>query len=451
MRRFVYLFLCVGVSMLYACKQATPEEYNAQAANPELLYTTSKHLTDVIIHDIFKPPVASRIYGYTYLATYEAMRPGFTSFQPLGGKLNGYTAAPAPEAGKEYCFPLAGIKAFTVVGRTLTFSADMWDKYEVGLWKKYKDMGIPKEVYDRSIAYGEQVAKHVIDYSSKDNYKQIRGFRHTVTREAGTWVPTPPAYADACEPKWNTVRTFTLDSVDQFPCPKPAKYDLVKTSPFWKLTEEVYGYGKNLTPEQKDIAYFWDDNAFVTNITGHVMFASKKMTPPGHWVAIITTVSRKEKRTIMQATESYAVSSFAMFDAFVTCWNEKYKHVRIRPETVINTTLDPEWRPFLETPAFPEYVSGHSALSAAAGQVLTTLIGDDIAYTDSTEHEFGHGVRKFKSFRDAYLEASISRVYGGIHFRDGVEEGTIQGEKVGQWVLQRLGMRKEPIVAATSR
>jgi hypothetical protein len=436
---------------LYACKQATPEEYNAKAADPELLYNCSKHLTDVIIHDIFKPPVASRIYGYTYLATYEAMRPGFPAYQPLGGKLNGYTDAPAPEAGKEYCFSLAGIKAFTVAARNFTFSADMWDGFEKDLFKKYKDMGIPDDVYERSIAYGDQVAQHVIAYSAKDNYKQIRGFRHTITRDPGTWVPTPPAYADACEPKWNTIRTFTLDSINQFPCPKPAKYDLAKTSPFWKLTDEVYTIGKNLTQEQKDIAYFWDDNAFVTNITGHVMFASKKMTPPGHWMAIITTVSRQKQRSMIQAAEAYSLSSFAIFDAFIACWDEKYKHVRIRPETVINTNLDPEWRPFLETPAFPEYVSGHSAISAAAGQILTNLIGDNVAYTDSTEYEFGHGVRKFASFKQAYQEASISRVYGGIHFRDGVEEGTYQGEKVGQWVLQKLGVKKEPVIASGAR
>jgi hypothetical protein len=106
--------------------------------------------------------------------------------------------------------------------------------------------------------------------------------------------------------------------------------------------------------------------------------------------------------------------------------------------TVINKSLDPDWMPFLETPPFPEYVSGHSAISASAGRILTHLLGDNVAFTDSTEYRFGHGVRSFKSFEQAYWETSMSRVYGGIHFRDGVEQGTYQGEKVGNWVWTKL-------------
>lgn len=134
-----------------------------------------------------------------------------------------------------------------------------------------------------------------------------------------------------------------------------------------------------------------------------------------------------------------------MFDAFIACWDEKYTSVRIRPETVINTNIDPMWRPYLETPAFPEYVSGHSAISAAAGQIIAHLVGAGVAFTDSTEYPYGHGVRSFPSIEAAYQEASISRVYGGIHYRDGVEEGTHQGEHIGQHVVTKLLGRLLPI------
>jgi hypothetical protein len=445
MKKIFFLIALIAATIIgQSCRPTTtPEVYNKTASNPELIHGLGEQLTDVVIHDIFKPPVASRIYAYSYLAAYEALVPGNAEYRSLGGQINGFDSTPQPEPGKEYCFPLASAKAFTIVGRTLTFSGDMWDAYEKDFFKKYEDMGIPDDVIERSTAYGEAIANHVIAYSSKDNYKQIRGFRYTVTNEPGSWVPTPPAYADACEPMWNTVRPFTLDSVRQFVCPPPAKYDLAKNSPFMKLTKEVYDIGKNLTDEQRTTAYFWDDNAFVTNVVGHVMFANKKMTPPGHWLAITRTVSRDKNLDVMQTTEAYTLAALSMFDAFVSCWDEKYKSVRIRPETVINNGWDPEWRPYLETPPFPEYVSGHSSISAACGTVLTNLLGDNVAFTDTTEKKYGHGVKSFKSFEEAYWDASYSRMYGGIHYRDGVEEGTHLGETVGQWVWKKAQTRKD--------
>ncbi|MPR34566.1 vanadium-dependent haloperoxidase [Salmonirosea aquatica] len=453
MKKFSFLVaLLAATTFASSCRQTTtPEVYNKSASDPEMIHDLGEQLTDVVIHDIFKPPVASRIYAYSNLAAYEALVPGHPEYRSLSGQLNGFEPTPQPEPGKEYCFPLASAKAFTIVGRTLTFSGDMWDTYEKDFFKKYEAMGIPDDVIERSTAYGEAVANHIIKYSGKDNYKQIRGFRYTVTNEPGTWVPTPPAYADACEPMWNTVRPFTLDSVRQFVCPPPAKYDLSKNSPFMKLTYEVYDTGKNLTEEQRTTAYFWDDNAFVTNVVGHVMFANKKMTPPGHWLAITRTVARDKNLDLMQTTEAYTLGSLAMFDAFVSCWDEKYKSVRIRPETVINNGWDPEWRPYLETPPFPEYVSGHSSVSAACGTILTNLLGNNVAFTDTTEKKYGHGVKSFKSFEEAYWNASYSRMYGGIHYRDGVEEGTHLGETVGKWVWKKAQTRKDRKEQVASR
>ncbi|WP_221394176.1 vanadium-dependent haloperoxidase [Dyadobacter sp. NIV53] len=441
--KFILPLIIITLFTVSCKKDVSSEEYNLKASDPKLFHETATHLTDVIIHDIFKPPVASRIYGYSFIAAYEALVPGYPEYQSLGGQLMKFKGAPRPDTSLAYCYPLASIKAFTSVARTLTFSGNMWDDYEKGLFEKYKKMGIPEDVYERSMAYGDTVAKHVMAYASKDHYKEIRGYRYTVTNAPGTWVPTPPAYADACEPMWNTVRPFALDSVTQFRCPPPAPYDLAKNSKFMALSMEVYNIGKNLTEEQKATAYFWDDNPFVTNVVGHAMFASKKMTPPGHWLAIIRTLALDKKLDLVKSTEAYTLGALSLYDGFLSCWDEKYRSVRIRPETVINNNWDPNWRPFLETPAFPEYVSGHSTISAACGVVLEHLIGKNVAFTDSTEKKYGHGVKSFKSLEDAYWDASISRVYGGIHYRDGVEEGTHLGKKIGENVWQKVITRKD--------
>ena len=430
----------VSVSLLFlvvdGCKtKAKPEEYNAKAANPELYHQSVAKLTEVIIHDIFSPPVASRIYVYANLAGYEALVPAHADRQSLKGKLKGFKGVPAPEKGAEYCFPLASTRAFLSVARTLTFSAEFYDEYEKTFYKKYETMGVPSDVIKRSMAYGDSVAAHVMKYASKDNYKQTRGFRHTVTNKPGSWVPTPPAYSDAVEPLWNTIRSLTMDTVSQFRCPPSPSYNLAKNSPFMKEVNEVYEIGNKLTDEQKRIAYFWDDNAFVLNVAGHVSFANKKMTPGGHWLAINATVCRQKKATMIQSVEAYNLTSIALFDAFISCWDTKYTYDKVRPETIINNNVDPNWKPFLQTPPFPEYSSGHSTITAAAATVLQDLLGD-VAFIDSTENAYGHGVMAFKSFADAADMASISRVYGGIHFKSACTEGGKAGVKVGANVLK---------------
>ncbi|MFN8347168.1 MAG: vanadium-dependent haloperoxidase [Spirosomataceae bacterium] len=441
-------YLWVGIGMMFlwmnACKpKVKPEEYNVKAADPELYHQSVELLTEVIIHDIFKPPVAARIYAYSNLAGYEAMLPGFPEYRSLGGQLKSFGPSPQPEAGQEYCFPLASTRAFLKVARNLTFSAVFFDDFEKTFYKKYEDMGIPSDVIERSLAYGDSVAAHVIRYSTKDNYKQTRGIRFTVTNEPGTWVPTPPAYADACEPEWHKIRSMTLDSATQFPPPRPPMWTKEKNSEFWRETREVYEIGKNLTEEQKRTAWFWDDNPFVMNVVGHVMFANKKMTPGGHWLAIHSTVSRNNKTPFARSVEGYTLTSIALLDAFIGCWEEKYRTRKVRPETVINSDIDPKWQPFLQTPPFPEYTSGHSTISAASAEVLTFVHGDGIAFTDSTEYKHGHGVMSFKSFREASLSVNISRLYGGIHYRSGCDEGNRCGVKIGQHVLAIAKTRKE--------
>jgi hypothetical protein len=447
-----YLVLSLTIFISSSCQfigggQAVYDK--ARTTDPQLLHQSAFVLTDVIISDIFKPPVASRIYAYAYLAAYETLIHEYPTYSSLTGKLNGLAAAPAPEPGKEYCFPLASLQAFLEVGKELTFSVEKWEELEQNLQAKYRAMGVPDEVFERSRQYGQQVGKHVLGYAQQDLYSKTRNLKHSITNEPGTWVPTPPAYAEACEPQWHKMRSFTLDSAAQFMPPSPARYDLDKDSPFYKMTMEVFEIGKNMTEEQREIAYFWDDNAFVTNIKGHVTFASKKMTPAGHWLAIVSTVSKNRNLDLMRSLEAYTVTSIALYDAFISSWEEKFRSVRVRPETVINQHIDPDWTPFLETPPFPEYVSGHSTISAAAGQVMIHLFGNEVAFVDSTEHPFGHGVRAFSSFEEAYWEASLSRVYGGIHFRDGVEEGTRQGERIGQWVLQKVYGVEPKVIAKT--
>ncbi|MBC7891843.1 MAG: vanadium-dependent haloperoxidase [Sphingobacteriaceae bacterium] len=436
----IFLFLA-GLLLLLGCRKK-PDEYNPTAANPEAIRQAERRLTDIIIHDIFSPPVASRIYAYSSLAAYEAMLSGSTQHRSLAGQLNGFSAGPQPESGREYCYPLASVRAFLTVGRAMTFSADRLDEFEVKFYKQYQEAGVPSDVFERSMAYGEAVGKHVLAYSGKDNYKQTRGFKYTVTNENGQWVPTPPAYMDAVEPLWRNIRPFTLDSAAQFVPMRPPAFNPDKTSAFQKELVQVYETVKNLTEEQREIANFWDCNPFKMNVQGHAMFATKKMSPGGHWMRIASLTTRAKKADFYQTIEAYTLTSLALFDGFIACWDEKYRSCRVRPESVINATLDRDWQPILQTPPFPEYPSGHSVISSSASLALTKLFGENFAFADSSEVSYGLPVRKFPSFKAAAQEAAISRLYGGIHYASAIDEGADQGRKVGAWVLSQVHTRK---------
>jgi hypothetical protein len=151
----------------------------------------------------------------------------------------------------------------------------------------------------------------------------------------------------------------------------------------------------------------------------------------------------------MRTAEAYALTALALADGFISCWDEKYRSCLVRPETVINLYIDPDWRPILQTPSFPEYTSGHSVVSGAASTVLTALFGEPFAYVDSTEIPFGLPARAYPSFRAAAEEAAMSRFYAGIHYRPSVERGLAQGRAVGQSVLDRLVTRARPALTAS--
>ena len=208
---------------------------------------------------------------------------------------------------------------------------------------------------------------------------------------------------------------------------------------------DVHKKGLDLSSEQKEIANFWDCNPFKMNINGHVMFATKKISPGGHWINITRLASKKSNADFIQSAEAYASLSITLADSFISCWDEKYRSNVVRPETFINQYIDENWLPLLQTPPFPEYTSGHSVASTASAVMLSKLFGENFSYADSTEVEFGIPVRKFKSFKQASEEAAISRFYGGIHFMPSIINGMEEGNKIGEFISQRLRTRKNDV------
>ncbi len=424
------------------CRQVN-ENYAEDAQQAEWTHQSMKRLTDVIVHDIFSPPVASRIYAYPSIAAYEALRHDHPEYTSLTGQLHDFSPIPQPEAGQEYCFPLASVHALLKTGKALIFSEDKIEAFEEEAYANFKALQMPSGVYERSLAYGAAVSDHILAWADKDNYKQTRTFpKYSITEEEGRWKPTPPDYMDAIEPHWNKIRPFVLQSPEQFTPPPPTPFDMKEDSKFYEELIEVYEALADDTDERTEIAKFWDCNPYVSHHKGHVMFATKKITPGGHWINITRTAAEQANSDMMQSTAAYAQVAIALADAFISCWDEKYRSKLIRPETVINTHLDEDWMPLLQTPPFPEHTSGHSVISRAAAITLTDIYGDNFAFVDSTEVEYGLPPRSFTSFLQASEEAAVSRLYGGIHYRPAIDYGVEQGEKVGKYIVEKLKIEK---------
>lgn len=405
----------------------------------ELFLKSVERLTDIQVHDIFSPPVASRVYVYPCIAAYEAIRPAYPAYESFASRLKDLPPMDVQADTAEVSYELAAIYAFNQVGKQLIFSEDKMVAWQEEVDSLVNSWGVNPRLVKASKVYASEVAQHILAWAKGDNYDQTRSMpKFSVTDDPSRWKPTPPAYMEGIEPHWNRIRTMVIRSANQFVPAPPPPYDLNKGSEFFSLVKEVYDVGNQLDEEKRLIASFWDCNPFVMNQTGHVMFASKKITPGGHWMGIAGIACRKADTELMESTRVHALVSIALFDAFISCWDEKYRSSLVRPETVINETIDPDWLPTLQTPPFPEHTSGHSVISSAAGEMLTAIFGDNFSFVDVVEVKYGLPERSFNSFRDAYAEAAISRLYGGIHYRPAIDDGVTQGKALGSYVISRL-------------
>jgi hypothetical protein len=270
-------------------------------------------------------------------------------------------------------------------------------------------------------------------------------------------------------PHWGLVTPFALYAGWQLrPRRGPRRYP----SPgYLRQAGQLLRDSAELTDEHKAIAEYWADGP-------------GSATPPGHWCRIAHWVSARDRHDLDQDVLLFFVLGGALHDAGVACWDAKRAFDSVRPVSAIRfvfagdkvyawggpgqgTTLikAEEWQPYISTPPFAEFVSGHSTFSAAAAEVLARCTGSDafgafvtvpagssrvepgsIPATDVTLH--------WPTFTDAADQAGRSRRYGGIHFRAGDLTGRALGRMVGQraWLTADalVGMRGRawPTVAA---
>lgn len=439
------VFACLILVLFSACRENYLGEKETQLILSEPTYFNEafEKLTEVIVHDIFSPPVASRVYAYPTIAAYETIASKVEGYQSYGQRLNGLDQMVIETPSEDANTELAALVAFLRTAQALVFSQDEIEQFLGELKTSLQNEKIDPRVLDASFTLGQNVSAQIIEWANTDNYAETRSASSfSVTKDEGRWKPTPPAFMEGIEPHWREMRTMLIKDLSNYQPKTNTPFNNEKDSSFYQEVLETKLAVDQASAEQQSIAAFWDCNPYVMNVTGHLMYASKKITPGGHWMGICTVASKNAKLSLAETIEIHSRVAIAIYDSFISCWDEKYRSNLVRPETVINEYIDPDWKPFLQTPPFPEHTSGHSVISTAAAVVLTDYFGDDFAYTDNVEVKYGLPERSFTSFRQAASEAAISRLYGGIHYRPAIEDGETQGEKIGKMVARKLSSSK---------
>ncbi len=410
--------------------------------NKNYLVRCNEKLVEVVMEDLFNPPVSSRVYVYPNIAAYEVLCLGNPQLRSLSGQIKHLPKLNLEKTG-EINYSIAADFAFTTVAKKLVFTERMITLFEEEEKKNWKKQKLDSNLINASVKYGVMAGKQIIDWILKDNYIQEKAMeRYVLQEDIGCWRPTAPEYMNALEPNWPYMRPLVMDSARQIRSVANLVYSEKKTSDFYKVAYEVYKTSMSLDTVQKTIALFWDCNPNISMSKGHITYFVHKISPGGHWIKIAGQACSNLNFDETKTAETYALLTIGLYDAFLSCWAEKYSSHGIRPETYINRLIDAKWLPYIQTPPFPEYTSGHSVISNASAYILTRVIPQPYAFTDSAEMYIGIPPRAFKSFEQAAAEAAISRMYGGIHFMPAITNGAEQGLKVGKLIIDKIKTRQ---------
>ncbi|WP_274627611.1 vanadium-dependent haloperoxidase [Arvimicrobium flavum] len=431
-RRTVAVAIVATIACLAARVPAAMAAPPASQPQP-IIFAWNRLVLELVRHTpTYSPPVASRALAYLGVTAFEAIAGGSAGLRSLAGQLNGLQPVPARENGAAYADAVVVQAAMAHAVRELFSNTGPTGLRALKLVERNLHLaaasGVAEDVAGRSTAYGRAVAEHILAWSRTDGGATIENmgfpYEYKLTEGPAHWVPTSLVAQQQLPllPDWGKVRPFAMPSGAACGIPPPLEYSEEETSPFYREALEVHDAVKGLTPEQRAIARFWSDDPMLSP------------TPPGHWISIALQVLEGEGADAETTVDVLARLGIAMADAFIGCWDAKFRYDLVRPLTYIRRVIDPKWEALLNTPPFPEYPSGHSTQSGAAATVLTDLFGTDYAFEDATHSADGLKPRSFPSFWAAAEEAGISRLYGGIHFRDAIERGLDQGRCIGAYV-----------------
>ncbi|MCC6459564.1 MAG: vanadium-dependent haloperoxidase [Saprospiraceae bacterium] len=429
-QRLLFALLLMGFS---GCNIDAVQEPANQRTAKALVFEWNKLLLELERHTPgYRGPVAARSYAYIGIAAWQAALPGLEGCNSLERQFPEMTNF--PKAPAAFFMPASLNVAYAEILRQFfpTAPAHLQEKIlalEAGQADALRRQTEP-DIFRQSVSYGKRVAFEVWRWSMSDTLGHD-GFLYNFDRLyvppacAGCWQPGGEHPMPALLPFWGGVRKFVATS-NAIAVKAPVSFDETPGTSFYAEGMAVYTMSQPLSKENQWIAEFWSDD--VPGLT---------QSPAGRWISIATQAMEQAGLPLPEVLETYLKLGFSLSDALVVCWEAKYRYALQRPDSYIRAVIDPNWKPLHDSPNFPTYPSGHSALGMAAAEVLTARLGANFSLTDRTHEgrkEFAGQPRSFTSFEQMALENAFSRMALGVHFPMDCEEGIRIGRLVARAV-----------------
>jgi membrane-associated phospholipid phosphatase len=378
------------------------------------------------------PPIAARNQAIVHAAIYDAVN-------AFDGSHKQYLVNRKPPAGASMEAAVVGAAYESLKSlfpqQTATFDAQR----SRALAEIQATASAEKAGFD----FGVDVAKQIVNLRSQDGSDKAQA-PYTPGNNPGDWQPTPSDgettnndtnLKPAALPKWGLVTPFAMSSPTQFRPDNLPEYSSPRYARELNFVKNNGGeISSSRTADQTQIAQFW---AYDRDDT---------FRPPGQWNQIAQEVALDKGTSLKDNARLFAQLNIAQADAGIVAWNAKYTYQQFRPITAIrnadkdnnpNTQADPNWEPLLDTPPFPDYISGHATFGGAAATVLASYFGDNTSFNIPSQ-ELPGVARSYNSFSQAAQENGISRLYGGIHINAANVDGVQVGNDVAKYVVDNF-------------
>ncbi len=280
---------------------------------------------------------------------------------------------------------------------------------------------------DDGIAVGEAAAAALLALRANDGAGAV--VPYTPGTDPGDWQPTPPAFLTALLPGWGQVTPFGMHDGAQFRLSPPPP---IHTGVFARDYNEVKKIGAVNSPDRPqdrtDVARFYALQSAVQV-----------------WNPAARQASAAQGKNLSENARDFALLAMAICDASIASFDTKYFYNYWRPVTAIRagdtddnhkTDPDPSWLPLIATPPFPSYPSAHATLGGAARKVLEKVNGKSQHSITLTTPALPGVVLNYSTWKEMTDDIDDARVFGGIHYRFDQTAGTLQGRRVGTYILQ---------------
>ena len=361
------------------------------------------------------PPLASRIGAIVQTSVFDAVNGIERRYTPV------HVAPAAPRGASPAA--AAASAAYTALVALLPAQKPIFDQQlQATLAQITDDPSDPGQSVARGLDWGTTVANDILAWRANDGINAVLP-PYVPGTAPGDYQPTPPLFGPPAFRQFANMTPFALTSPSQF---LPAGPPPLSSPRYAQDLKEVETLGSATstvrTPEQTQTAIFWQVD-----------------TPSALWNRVADDLADANRTTLTQNARLLALMNIGLADATIGIWNAKNHFDAWRPVTAIRALLDPTWTPLLPTPAFQEYPSAHSGVSAAATAVLASFYGNHTSFT-VTSNGLPGVQRNFNSFSSSVLQIENARIYAGFHFRFSVVDGATLGTSVAAYILSHTAL-----------